>query len=194
MSAVAPLHSRVLRDLLEDHELIRRYLRLLERAVAADVVAHADADLLERLRRFVEDFIDAVHHVKEDVIFFHEVVARHVAPESRLQETLDEHEVGFLHADGMRMAILDRRPGWRTAYAWNAMGLVRTIRHHLEREESDLFPAFDAAIGVSFDEIVTAQIERKLGDVDVARKESRDELIDLARILRIEEEREGEER
>jgi hemerythrin-like domain-containing protein len=183
--ATAPLGSELrhasLRDLVADHVLMRRCFDIIEDT--AEKAGHGEESLLllEELLAFVDEFIDGVHHVKEDAIVYDEILRSRPELSVWLEGVHDEHEEGWCHAEGMRMALRDRRPGWCTAWLWNAQGLIRTIRAHIAREEAEIFPRLDEVIDEEIDALIATRVERQFRDLEGRRRAWADRLAALSR-------------
>ena len=190
--AVAPrLRHASLVDLQADHVLIRRYLAAIERSLALPPAAPGVDELAEVLGAFVDDFIDAVHHVKEDAIVYDELQRRHAELGRWLEDVHEEHEEGWCHAEGMRMARADRRAGWWTAWCWNARGLVRTILGHIEREEREIFPRLDSLMNAETDARIGARVASHVRDPRALRRTWAHRLDELVAACRLDRPVEG---
>ncbi len=152
--------------LMEEHELIKRAIRLLEKADARlrggdDAVVEAYPPLVD----FIRHFADECHHEKEEDILFNALEEHGVPREnSPLGVMLDEHEQGRRFVRRLSAAtdeFLNGNKGEREAIISNAEGYAELLKAHIFKEDRVLYPMADKVlpepeqkrIGAQFNEI-----------------------------------------
>ncbi len=150
-------------NLIDDHRLITGVLDALERFIAR-VEAGADLDLVElnRFTVFLREFVDLVHHEKEESLLFPAMAklgyARNGAPISHVHaEHVREHQLIF----ELRQAVVRERPFSSTKRA-HVIGLVHEIvafvREHIRKENELLYPTVKREFSGQTLEDVTKQL------------------------------------
>jgi hemerythrin-like domain-containing protein len=128
-----------------EHRLIERTLVALGAWATGMVIRHADERVeLDHFVTFVRDFVDPVHHGKEENILFATMVEHGFSREQGpVAVMLHEHRecralIGTLAAfvrQGTHWSEAERREIARTALAYSAL-----LRQHIAKEDQILFP------------------------------------------------------
>lgn len=172
------------RALREEHELILRALRLLERAGRRLAVGQrVDARVFKALVGLLRTLADECHHAKEEGYLFPAMVAKGVLSSGPVGTILAEH-----NEERDYLAVLSGQRS-RAERAAAALLCVRVMRWHIEKENEVLFPLADelfttdeqvtlarsydemeaAAFGAGFRGRTTAELARLEGAIPVAK-------------------------
>ena len=136
--------AKIIDALLEEHRNIEKLLGVLERELELfDRNQRPDYEVLQCIIQYFEDYPEACHHPKEDMIFrilrerdpiaaarFGDVGAEHQTEAQRLQ--------GFAQAVN---AVLADQEVLRENFHLAVHAFIRNQREHLKKEETLLFPA-----------------------------------------------------
>jgi hemerythrin-like domain-containing protein len=137
-SSGAARFSPPMKDLVEEHTVIKRVIALIP-AVTARLAAglgEAEKQTLEEIIDFVRHFADRYHHAKEEDLLF-----KYFDEKSDiLQAMLSEHEIGRGHIRAIREA-LDRRDAAEAGTHLAAYGALLT--EHIRKEDEILYPWMD---------------------------------------------------
>jgi hemerythrin-like domain-containing protein len=144
-------------NLMQEHQLILKYVDLMER-YAVFSLKHPDAPvLLEHAVSFIEfihEFADHFHHAKEEDILFRYIgvpgVLTHCNP---VPQMLMEHDTARGYVQGMEQAA---RAKDLTALADNAGRYAQLLKEHIYKEDNILYPMADAGLS---DEAKTALLK-----------------------------------
>jgi hemerythrin-like domain-containing protein len=152
--------------ILAEHRLIERMLRVVEDCAGAlerggDVPASVPRDAVV----FLALYADAVHHAKEEEVFFPALAAHGIAPEGSAVGALQaQHEAGRALVARLRAAVQGLEAGERgagAAFAGGAREYVALLREHIaiedrlfvEYAEDCLSPAEDAALDAAMERL-----------------------------------------
>jgi hemerythrin-like domain-containing protein len=170
--------------LTAEHRVIERMLTLLERlAGRLDRGGDVPARLLMDLVDLAEQYVNALHHTKEERRLFEIVIERGLQAEGgSVSALLDHHETGRSLLQDLRGELQRLRQGDRIAAAGCAMvasQYAELLRDHIRMEDENVFPVVSQAISVEEDLALTiyfAELDavRHVGDL-LARFE---ELVD----------------
>lgn len=147
----------VTENLMKEHQLILKYVDLMER-YAAFSLKHTDKPvLLEKASCFIEfihEFADHFHHAKEEDILFRYLgvpgVLTHCNP---VPQMLMEHEKARGFVQNMERAVHEKS---LTALADNAVRYARLLTEHIYKEDNILYPMGEAGLS---DEVKTALLK-----------------------------------
>ena len=156
--------------LTAEHRVIEQMLILLERlAGRLDRGGDVPARLLMDLVDLAEQYVDALHHTKEERRLFEIVIERGVQAEGGSVSTLlHHHETGRSQLWDLRGELQRLRQGDPNAAAGCAMvarQYVELMRNHIRMEDEDVFPMVSQAISVEEDLALT----RYFAECDAAR-------------------------
>ncbi len=152
MTSTRTDRARTIRALEIEHDLIRRYARLIRELYARDDAAALAERISILVLEFGEDFVEGRHHAREERVL-HVVFAREEAViEARLLRLEDEWDAMRTHLEGMRRALDESEIGARVAFAWNAQALGNKLLLHLNRKEVELMPLLEGRLDETLDE------------------------------------------
>jgi hemerythrin-like domain-containing protein len=138
-------YSPALKQLVDEHTLIKRFVALIPRLVAvADVDAAADRELLLAGVDFIRCYADKFHHAKEEDILF----GYFDASSEIIRAMLSDHTAARAHVARLVEAI-EGRDGATAADHLAAYG--RLLSAHIQKEDEILYPWMDR-------ELTTAQV------------------------------------
>ena len=123
--------------LMNEHQLILRYLELMERTVN-----HSDSTLLfakaPLFIEFIQQFADEFHHAKEEQNLFQYLaipgVLTHCNP---IPQMLYEHDKARQYVQQINSTLSDHHGGQLAAAI---MQYVRLLREHIFKEDNILYP------------------------------------------------------
>lgn len=157
---------QVTHELMHEHQLILKYLDLMERYVELSQ-ANKNKDLfLEKAQNFIsfiQKFTDTYHHAKEEDALFKYLQAPGVLSHCNpLPVMLSEHEQCRSYVRAMNSALENNN---LTELCENASVYSQTLRQHIFKEDNVLYPM--AENGLSDDDKIALdneykQIEEKL--------------------------------
>ncbi|MBM3144637.1 MAG: hemerythrin [Chloroflexi bacterium] len=139
--------------LMEEHRVIERVLNSIE--LAAQRLSSGRTIPVEFFliaADFIKGFADGCHHKKEEGVLFVALVAHGMSREAGpVAVMLAEHEEGRRLTRAMREGAERMQTGDQTAISQvtqNALGYVRLLRQHIQKENQILFPMADQMIPV----------------------------------------------
>ncbi len=151
---------QVTHDLMNEHQLILKYLDLMEQYIEFSQANRDENLLLEKAQdftNFIEKFADAYHHAKEEDILFKYLqepgVLSHCNP---LPVMLNEHEVGRKYVQDMKNDVANANLG---NLCKNIQGFCQNLRQHIFKEDNVLYPM--AEEGISEDDKISIENEYK---------------------------------
>lgn len=144
-------------NLMKEHQLILKYVDLMERYVEFSL-KHPDTPvLMERAAGFIEfihEFADRFHHAKEEDILFRYLgvpgVLTHCNP---VPQMLMEHDKGREYVRNMEQAVQAKE---LNDLADNAAQYARLLKEHIYKEDNILYPMGENGLS---DEAKTALLE-----------------------------------
>ncbi|TAK63314.1 hemerythrin domain-containing protein [Methylobacter sp.] len=144
-------------NLMKEHQLILKYVDLMER-YAKFSLKHPDTPvLMERAAGFIEfihEFADHFHHAKEEDILFRYLgspgVLTHCNP---VPQMLMEHDKGREYVRNMERALQAKE---LNDLADNAVQYARLLKEHIYKEDNILYPMGENGLS---DEAKTALLE-----------------------------------
>src|ERR1700722_494466 len=122
-------------QLKADHKAVEALFKRFEKA--GDGARAAKGDIADRI---IEEL--SVHAAIEEQVFYPSVRREVEGVEDQVLESLEEHHIAkwvLSELDGMDPS--DER------FDAKVTVLIESVRHHVEEEEQDLFPAVRAALG-----------------------------------------------
>lgn len=142
--------------LMAEHRVIERMLTLLERlAGRLDRGGDLPARLLGDLVGVAEQYIDALHHTKEERRLFEVVIERGLETEgASVSALIHHHETGRSHLQDLGSELHRLRQGDRNAAAACVMAArqyAELLRAHIRMEDEDVFPLVGKALSVEED-------------------------------------------
>lgn len=146
--------------LTAEHRVIEQMLTLLERLAGrldrgGDVAARLLMDLVD----LAEQYVDALHHTKEERRLFEIVIERGLQAEGgSVSALLHHHETGRSQLRALRGELQRLRQGDRNAAAGCALAAsqyAELMRSHIRMEDEDVFPVVSQAISVEEDLALT---------------------------------------
>jgi hemerythrin-like domain-containing protein len=157
--------------LKDEHRIIEQALSCLE-VIAGQAEANGslDGDSARQILNFFQCFADRCHHGKEENHLFPMMEARGIVdPDGPTAVMLAEHEEGRRHVRAMARKLQAAAAGQRMAvmqFAHHARGYANLMRQHILKEDQNLFPIADTALGVkeqqallgSFDKVETMDL------------------------------------
>ncbi len=137
--------------LSDEHKVIMRVLSALEKAANRLEAGEAvNPTFFIEAADFIKGFADGCHHQKEEGVLFPAMIQAGLPREAGpVAVMLSEHEQGRQFTRGMRQAAERLAGGDESARAEiisNAMGYVRLLRQHIQKEDFILFPMADKII------------------------------------------------
>lgn len=131
----------ITQKLMNEHQLILKYTRLLEGYIMALKENPNRVELSQRLGdfiSFVREYADRYHHAKEEEILFKFMeepgVLTHCNP---LPQMNLEHEEGRKYIRGMEELLLKNDTNGALRFAW---GWLQLLRDHISKEDNVLYP------------------------------------------------------
>ncbi|MCB1876143.1 MAG: hemerythrin domain-containing protein [Chromatiales bacterium] len=135
--------ARMMDDLHQEHVRIARLLDLLDEQIERIGTADTpDLDLMLDIVDYTENYPDLVHHPKEDVIY-RTYLAHHQKDRAKVEGLLVEHESLIGMTKSFKDTLCQAINGVMVPAA-DLKGLAKNYslkqRHHLDREEGEVFP------------------------------------------------------
>ncbi len=156
--------SEIITRLCKEHADMSRLLDLLERQL--DLFAtgeHYDYDVIRAIIDYCLDYPDAVHHPKEDLIYR---VLKDRAPdlEGELVDLEAEHAKlrdGTMKLSEALRQVLAEELVDRTLLQDMAREFLDVYRHHIAREEREIFPAAERILSAAEWAEIDARLESR---------------------------------
>jgi hemerythrin superfamily protein len=120
--------------LVADHRTVEDLFERFEKT--GDRAVKTRADLVEKMIREL-----SIHAAVEEQLFYPRVRAASDELRDEILEALEEH-----HVVKELLAELEKMPPEHERFEAKTTVLIATVRHHVEEEESDLFPRVRKAI------------------------------------------------
>ncbi|MGZ6418521.1 MAG: hemerythrin domain-containing protein [Pseudobdellovibrio sp.] len=131
----------VTENLMKEHQLILKYVDLMERYVEFNLKHPDTSVLLEKAAGFIEfihEFADHFHHAKEEDILFRYLevpgVLTHCNP---VPQMLMEHDKGREYVHNMEQAVQAKA---LSMLASNAVQYAQLLKEHIYKEDNILYP------------------------------------------------------
>lgn len=137
----------ITQKLMDEHQLILKYTRLLEAYIMALKENPERIELSQRLGdfiSFVREYADRYHHAKEEDLLFKFMeepgVLTHCNP---LPQMTMEHDEGRKYIKGMEENLLNHNVNAALRFAW---GWLQLLRDHISKEDNVLYPMAEEGI------------------------------------------------
>lgn len=151
---------QVTRELMNEHQLILKYLDLMERYIEFSQTYNDEEILLEKAQTFIsfiQRFADSYHHAKEEDILFKYLgtpgVLSHCNP---LPIMLSDHEQGRMYVRNMKDALENNN---LKTLLENISDYIQHLKQHIYKEDNILYPM--AENGLSDDDKIALENEYK---------------------------------
>jgi hemerythrin-like domain-containing protein len=157
---------QVTHELMNEHQLILKYLYLMERYVQFSQTNDNKDLLLQKAQdfiSFIQKFTDTYHHAKEEDILFKYLQAPGVLSHCNpLPVMVSDHEQGRMYVQNMKDALANND---LKTLCDNACAYSQTLKQHIFKEDNILYPM--AENGLSDDDKIALgneykQIEEKM--------------------------------
>jgi len=139
----------ILAKLRQDHTNMSRLLDALDRQIEIFATGgHPDLEIVSAIADYVLEYPDRFHHPVEDLVL-NELRQRDAGAAKPSEGLEGEHErIGQLARDfhAAVEAWLSDEPARREDFLEPAQTFVATMREHIAREDSEFFPAAEAAL------------------------------------------------
>ena len=130
-------YSPPLKQLVDEHAVIKRWLALIPTVVATlDLDSAADRQLVLDGVGFIRSYADRLHHAKEEDILF----KYYDADRPIIKIMLDDHEQGRTHARATEEGL---RAGDRDKVAEHLLAYRDLLAEHIKKEDEILYPWMD---------------------------------------------------
>ncbi len=144
-------------NLMKEHQLILKYVALMERYAEFSLKHPGTPVLLEKAACFIEfihEFADHFHHAKEEDILFRYLVSPGVLTHCNpVPQMLMEHSKAREYVQNMEQAMQEKS---LTVLADNAAQYARLLKEHIYKEDNILYPMGEDGLP---DEAKTALLE-----------------------------------
>jgi len=157
---------QVTHELMHEHQLILKYLDLMDRYIEFSQTNKNEKVVLEKAQdfiSFIQKFADSYHHVKEEDILFKYLEAPGVLSHCNpLPVMLSEHKQGRIYLRNMKDALENNNI---KTLCENISAYTQHLKQHIFKEDNILYPM--AENGLSDDDKIALenefkQIEEKL--------------------------------
>jgi len=144
--------------LTQDHKVILQCLHVLEQvAVGAEKGEPLEHEDVTTLLRFLREFADEHHQVKEESALFPELRRASAAQEGPLRQMLFEHDQERSLVEGLEDSLFAKKGA---DFALFANRLTALIRNHIYKEDNILFDIVDRSLSPEQDEKVVAEFNK----------------------------------
>ncbi len=151
---------QVTHELMNEHQLILKYLDLMERYIEFSQTNRDENLLLEKAQdfiSFIQRFADTYHHAKEEYILFRYLEAPGVLTHCNpLPIMLSDHEQGRNYVQNMKDALENNN---LDNLCENMSAFSQHLKHHIFKEDNVLYPM--AENGLSDDDKIALDNEYK---------------------------------
>lgn len=141
--------TTIIEVLLKEHRHIKKLLHVLEHELSEfDRSKSPDYDIIQAIIEYFEDYPEAYHHPKEDMVF-EKLKMRDPAVATRIGDIQDEHEIETMRLERFAQAVDDILAGrevLRQSFHDIVHEFIAHQRTHMDKEELMLFPAAVAAL------------------------------------------------
>lgn len=135
------------KDLIQEHEVIRKALNILSNAVNQIDKQNINRDLLLDLVEFFKIFADKCHHGKEEQYLFEAMVRKGFSKESGpIAVMLSEHTLGRSFVRNMAEALREEGDSLINKFKENALQYIDLLDQHIDKENNILFVMADRVI------------------------------------------------
>ena len=154
------MKCKVTDELMNEHQLILKYLDLMERYVEFSQTNDNKYLLMEKAQdfiSFIHIFTDTYHHAKEEDVLFKYLQAPGVLSHCNpLPVMLSDHEQGRMYAQNMKDALANND---LITLCDNASAYAQQLKAHIFKENNILYPM--AEDGLSDDNKISLENEYK---------------------------------
>ncbi|MCP5046038.1 MAG: cation-binding protein [bacterium] len=133
--------------LVREHDLIEKYLKILERLAKQAIGNPNDEEVYQtapRVLDFIREFADKIHHGKEEQVLFNRItqpgVLGHCNP---VPQMLFEHDEGRNHVKAMNNALEEKN---LSVFSQHARAFVELLRLHIHKENNILYPMAEQSL------------------------------------------------
>jgi hemerythrin-like domain-containing protein len=160
--------------LMAEHRVIERMLTLLER-LAGRIDRDGDLPvlLLKELVDLLEQYVDVLHHTKEERQLFQIVIERGIeADGGAVTALMHHHDTGRSYLRDLRGELDRLRQGDRTASAACALTAhqyAEFLREHIRVEDDEVYPLIGRAMSAEEDDALAM----RFAEMDDARQTGR---------------------
>lgn len=153
-----------IQTLVAEHDLILRGTAALSKVLARDQRGgRFSQSFYERALLFFSDFVERVHHAKEERVLFPELELNGIAViGGPIGWMLEEHVAGKVHIELARKALRDVAGGdadAREVFRREAAALVNLTKVHIEKENGILFRMAERVLGTETADYVAKRFE-----------------------------------
>ncbi len=135
--------SPPLRELVEEHGIIKRFLSLVPVVIARfDVDPPEAMDIVRKGLAFIRNYADAFHHAKEEKILF----AFFDQNADVIQSFLKEHTIGRDHGRAIEEGLLSNNSA---AIKAHCAAYADLLFEHIKKEDEILYPWMDRSLSDS---------------------------------------------
>ncbi|MHB9026152.1 MAG: hemerythrin domain-containing protein [Armatimonadota bacterium] len=136
-------YSPPMKSLVQEHELIKRWLALIPDVIAVtDLEKEADRQLILKGIDFIRSYADKFHHAKEEDILF----KRFDENQEIIRVMLEDHTTGRNHVKAMLVAVETRDNG---LLAEHLLGYRELLSGHIKKEDEILYPWMDRELSTT---------------------------------------------
>ena len=151
--------------LMDEHRTIERMLDVLDTAAQRlSTGGEISPDLFLKAADSIKNYADGCHHNKEEDVLFVALVENGMSREQGpVAVMLAEHVEGRRLTGAMREAAEQMQAGDQSAterVLENALGYVKLLHQHIQKEEQILFPMSDRTIPVEQHQAVNMDFDR----------------------------------
>lgn len=135
------------KDLMQEHEVIKKALTILSNSIEKVEGRSIDRDLLLNLVEFFKIFADKCHHGKEEQFLFESMISKGFSKESGpIAVMLSEHILGRIYIKNMSDALTENSEVSFGKFCENAQRYIDLLDQHIEKENNILFVMADRVI------------------------------------------------
>ena len=151
--------------LVSEHRSIQMKMVVMEgvcnRLEAGEAVSPQE---LDEFLRFITDYVDGVHHGKEETYLFPALLAGGMPRSGGLvNQMVTDHRCGETTFEEMKQAVTDYKAdgnGAGARFAESARVYIGQIRKHIDTENNMVFPLIDSMIEADRQRKILAQFDR----------------------------------
>ncbi len=173
--------------LVEEHNAVRALLEVLEVICGRlESKRKVDPDHIQSAVRFIKDFADKAHHLKEEEVLFPAMESAGVSREEMLLDAITtEHDLGRGYVRGISDALFPYSLGDYSAgdvVCQNARKYIKLMSNHIAKEEEIVFPLAESRLSENARRELAREFERI--DREVIGQEKREDFQSILLTLR----------
>jgi hemerythrin-like domain-containing protein len=134
-------------DLKKEHQLILKYIGLMERYIEFSLENSNKPILLDKAEEFIgfiQKFADQFHHAKEEDLLFKYLAAPGVLTHCNpLPQMLVEHDLGRKYVQGMKDSLTNKD---LDKLIDNTRDYGKLLKEHIQKEDNILYPMAENGI------------------------------------------------